>query len=120
MKVLLIDDNEVLNCLLTKYLRKHGHKVENVFTGTEGVKRALSTRFDVIITDYRLPDISGVDILQLVKKINNTKIMISAYYTKNIIMQSLELGATVVEKPFSNKEILKLVNNQHDLAVGCN
>jgi len=109
MNILIIDDNKVLNCLLAKYLGRQGHKVENVFTGKEGLAKILSQKFDVLITDYRLPDINGLEILELIKQQNFIKIMISAYANNQISAQANLLGAQVLEKPFNNDKILGLI-----------
>ncbi|MFO7895874.1 MAG: response regulator [Candidatus Cloacimonadales bacterium] len=109
MKILIIDDNKVLNCLLAKYLCRQGHKVENVFTGKEGLEKMLSTKFDVLITDYRLPDINGLEILELMKQQTAIKIMISAYANHNISEKANLLGAQVLEKPFHNEKILGMI-----------
>ncbi len=109
MRILIIDDNKVLNYLLTRFLQKEGYQVENVFDGESAMKRLSTDDFDVVITDYRLPDFSGLDILEKLHGEDMRKILISAYANNVISEKARLLGARVVEKPFSNERILRLM-----------
>lgn len=117
MNVLIIDDNQILNKLLTKYLVKKGHVVDNVFNGYDGVRQLGTKLFDAIITDYRLPDIDGIDILRMLINKPLKKVLISAYCNNQISEKARQLGAVVVEKPFSNERILEILSFQETLDV---
>ena len=62
-----------------------------------------------MITDYRLPGFSGLDILEKLSEEHMKKIMISAYANSIISEKARMLGARVVEKPFSNEKILEMI-----------
>jgi DNA-binding response OmpR family regulator len=109
MRILIIDDNKILNYLLTRFLQKEGYQVENVFDGESAMKRLVTDDFDVVITDYRLPGFSGLDILEKLSEEHMKKIMISAYANSIISEKARMLGARVVEKPFSNEKILEMI-----------
>jgi len=109
MRILIIDDNRALNFLLTKFLKREGYQVENVFDGKSALQCLRSDLYDVVITDYRLPDLTGLDVLERLQGSNVKKILISAYANSVISQKAKLLGAQVLEKPFSNEMILGLM-----------
>jgi DNA-binding NtrC family response regulator len=62
-RVLLIEDEESLRHALTKALKRAGFAVEAAATGREGVDRLRGAAFDAVVTDVRLPDLSGLDVV---------------------------------------------------------
>ncbi|MCA0445562.1 MAG: sigma-54 dependent transcriptional regulator [Bacteroidetes bacterium] len=68
--ILIIDDEEKLRSLLSRILRLEGFKVFEAGTGEAGLQMAGELDVQVIITDVRLPDISGLDLVSKLKKVN--------------------------------------------------
>ena len=69
--VLIVDDDEGLNTLLQKTLRKEGFLAEGVTTGAHAVERSLALHNVFLILDYRLPDLSGKEVIQMLHEKNH-------------------------------------------------
>jgi len=111
--ILVIDDEPSVADALEIILRDCGYEVSVAFNGRDGINRAGESRFDIVITDLRLPDMSGLDVLGHVVKScpNTTVIVISAHSTPEIVTESLSLGALeVLPKPFYPCDVLNLIN----------
>ena len=63
-RVLLVDDQDELRELFRRTLRKDGHEVVTAANGREAVVLARETRFDVVVSNVRMPDMTGVELLQ--------------------------------------------------------
>src|SRR5579862_9293982 len=94
-RLLIIDDEESLCQLLEIAFRREGHEVETATSG-ETAKRKIETRFyDIIISDIRMPDVTGI---QLLEHAQNTRspalfILITAVPTVSSAVEALNLGA---------------------------
>lgn len=58
-KILLVEDNEMNRDMLSRRLQRKGHEVEIAVDGLEGVEKATTSRYDVILMDMSLPEIDG-------------------------------------------------------------
>ncbi len=113
MKVLLIEDEKITRITLTDTLSEEGYQVTACATGTEGLAAFQAERFDVLLTDLRLPVMSGIDILKKAKESrpNCPVIVMTAYASVDTAVQALKLGAyDYLTKPFSPDELLALLN----------
>lgn len=68
MSVLVVEDEKLLNWSLASSLSKWGFEVQHVFTGNEALARIESSGFDVVLLDYRLPDLDGLEIARMVRQ----------------------------------------------------
>ena len=110
--ILLIDDEPSVGDALAIVLSDHGYSVEVARNGSDGIEAAGRAEFSVVITDLRLPDMSGLDVLRQVKILNHARpvIVITAHGTPEIIVEAKRIGAhDVLAKPFSPAEILSLI-----------
>lgn len=113
IKILVIDDEPSVGDALSIVLGDLGYAVEVVFNGRDGIELASRERFSVAITDLRLPDMSGLDVLRHIKSCDPDCpiIIITAHSTPEIIAESKRLGAfEMLSKPFFPSEILALIN----------
>jgi DNA-binding NtrC family response regulator len=111
--VLVIDDEPSVADALKIILDDNGYAAVVARTGRDGLEQARQRQFDVTITDLRLPDMSGLDVLSAIheKDSNNLVIVITAYGTSEAIMESLSRGAVrVLSKPFFPSDLLKLID----------
>lgn len=67
-KVLIVDDEEILQRMYADYLRNHGYTVMSAYDGEEGLKMALSDHPDVILLDIRMPIMDGMSMLSKLRK----------------------------------------------------
>jgi nitrogen regulation protein NR(I) len=111
-RILLIEDDPVLAASLQKVLRGEDYTVELASRGDEGLARAKVQSFDVVITDFKLPGLSGLD---LIAHLHAAKpklpiIMMTAHGTTETAIEATKAGACdYVLKPCEPDEILALV-----------
>jgi len=95
MCVLVVDDDEGLNRLLQKALRKGGFETEGVFTGSDAIARATADPHLVLLLDQHLPDMSGT---QLIRTLNQTGcpvpfVAMTGHGDEKIAVEMMKLGA---------------------------
>lgn len=93
---MLVDDNLDHVQLAMRALRSESSwRVEAVRLGKECIERAAEEPFDLIILDYRLPDMSGIDVLRKIRKTSNVPvIMMTSQGSEEVAIQALKEGAT--------------------------
>ena len=109
MRILAIEDEPRMLALLHKGLSEHGHDVMIASDGAEALKLTLDHEFDVVLLDVGLPDLSGYDVAQVLRKRNyrGSILMLTAYNKEDEIVRGLNLGADdYLTKPFSFPELL--------------
>ena len=93
--LLVVDDEKSICEMLDIALRKDGHRVETVTSLEMARRRLLSNIYDIVITDIRLPQGSGLDIVQQVRETQpeTLVILVTAYASVDSAVQALNLGA---------------------------
>jgi two-component system response regulator HydG len=107
--ILIIDDDKDICLVLSKFLTKNNYLVNVAHTGEEGLKQLRSTDFDLILCDYRLPDLSGIELLQKIKILNSAVavIIITGYSDVKTAVETFRYGASdYVTKPLYPDELL--------------
>ncbi|KAF6583523.1 MULTISPECIES: response regulator transcription factor [Paenibacillus] len=107
--VLVIDDEAKISRLLQLELSHEGYAVEIAQTGKEGLEKALSLTWDIIILDVMLPEMNGVEVLKQIRKVDNYTpvIMVTARNTTPEKVSGLDEGANdYITKPFEIEELL--------------
>jgi len=102
-RILVVEDNESLRIGIRVCLDEAGYTVQEASSGAEAVDKLESEAFQVVITDIRLGDLTGVDILKKAKEVNSETevILMTAYGTVETAVQALRLGAfDYIQKPF--------------------
>ncbi|MCB1112129.1 MAG: sigma-54-dependent Fis family transcriptional regulator [Chlamydiales bacterium] len=110
-KILVIDDEAILRDFLAETLRRKGLEVSTHATGSEALKDFKKNAYDMVITDMRLPDITGIDILKQVKEVSPhcIVVVITGYGTIENAVEAMRSGAyNYIMKPF-NPEALETV-----------
>ena len=106
--ILIIDDEEAQRNVLKGYLEKKGFKIFTASSGTEGVKSVQDNMIDIVLSDYKMPDITGLEVLEHVKKINPaiSFIILTAYGTIENAVKAMRLGAfDYISKPVDLDEL---------------
>ncbi len=109
-KILLVEDEKKIADIVVAYLEKEGYQVKHVDTGSDALE-LLKNGFDLIILDLMLPDISGEEICELVRKDSDIPIiMLTAKSEEEHRIKGLKIGADdYVVKPFSPRELVARV-----------
>ena len=114
VKILLVDDDTTFCLMLKTWLSKRGFEVEEAFSCREASSKIKGGKYDVVLTDLRLPDEDGLVVLQHVKKAipEAQVILMTGYADINTAVQAMKLGAfDYVAKPVIPDEILKKIQD---------
>ncbi len=113
-KVLVVDDEDILRMLLTDTLEYDQFIVEEAEDGQEALEKIQSNEYDVIILDYMMPRMTGLELLEHLQsmKLTTPVIMLTAKAQKTDEVAALAKGASYfVPKPFSPNELVELVKS---------
>jgi two-component system response regulator HydG len=111
--ILIIDDEVDICTLLKRFLERKGFTVTTTHRGNEALKSIAKTSFDLIISDFRLPDFNGLDLLKEMKALRPKVpvIIITGYSDIRMAVEVIKFGAfDYVTKPLYPEELLNMVN----------
>lgn len=112
-KVLIVDDDVTFCLMLETFLQKKGFEVQQSFSYNEAVKKIKTFGPDIILTDLRLPDHDGIDILHFaLREVPGVPVVLMTGYADiRTAVQSMKLGAfDYVAKPVNPDEIMLTIN----------
>ena len=101
-RILIVDDNENMLETLNDILQEQGYETEIAKTGKEAIAKAEKSYFNIAIIDIKLPDITGLKVLQIFRRRypKRKNIMVTAYANLNNTMDALNKGANAyIKKP---------------------
>ena len=109
-KILIIDDEKELSDVLKKYLELKGYSVTAVYSGKDGIAQAEKKIYSVIVADIKLPDISGVEVIRAIEKIDDKMrfLIITGYSITGEVSDLIESCKRVhgyVFKPFKPEHL---------------
>ena len=112
MRLLVVDDEEMIRRLISKYAIYEGHTVTEAGDGMEAVNLCRTQDFDIIIIDIMMPELDGFSACREIRKFSDVPIiMLSARGEEYDKINGFELGIDdYVVKPFSPKELMLRVN----------
>ena len=113
-KILVVDDDSTFCIMLKTFLSKKGHEVKEAFSFEEAVRLIKAEDFDVLLSDFRLPDHTGMDLLvEAKRKASDTiVILMTGYADIRIAVSAIKKGAyEYVTKPINPDEILLTITN---------
>jgi DNA-binding NtrC family response regulator len=119
MRALVIDDEQIVLDSVKKILTQESFDVDVAISSRQGLDLALSSFYDIVLTDIRMPEIGGMRILRDVKrkKPSVPVMIITGYATTQSAVQAMKLGATdYIEKPFTPEELVEAVRAAIDAA----
>lgn len=95
ISILIIDDEKPQREGLGGYFRKKGYSVYLAESGSKGLEIVRENQIDIVLTDYKMPDLSGIDTLTGIKKINPDieVIVMTAYGSVEIAVEAMKYGA---------------------------
>jgi DNA-binding NtrC family response regulator len=106
--ILIIDDEASQRDILTGYLKKKGYNVFSASSGNEGIEIAKNNPVDIILSDFKMPDLNGIEVLEQVQKINPeiSFVIVTAYGTVENAVKAMRLGAfDYISKPVDLDEL---------------
>lgn len=112
-RILVVEDDEGMRFLLRDFFEEEGFEVETAEDGSKVVSKLIKKLFDLVITDIRMPGLSGLEILSTLKQIQPgiTVVVITAFGSKDVRNRTLARGADAyLEKPIQLEKLKSLVN----------
>lgn len=109
IRVLVVEDEEAIRTGLIDVLVFHGYEADSAATGPEGLEKALTGKFELILLDIMLPGMDGYEICDRIRAVDRNQpiIMLTAKTSDDEIIQGLKLGADdYVAKPFSIQQLV--------------
>src|SRR5262249_6683790 len=102
--ILLIDDNRDGLLVRCSLLEEVGYKVQSAHNGEEGLKLFNSDNFDVVVTDYRMPRMNGVELIQKLRTVNpNIRVILLSGFVEPLGLTEENTGADAVIIKSSNE-----------------
>jgi two-component system response regulator AtoC len=111
-RILVADDDKDTCRMLSSILEKEGYKVDKIYNSEQAIKKIKAKDYSLMILDYKLPDIDGINTFKVVHlaKPSLEVIMISAYGSPSIKSIAKKLGVyRFLDKPFDVKRLVKVV-----------
>lgn len=117
--ILVIDDDELILKTLKRLLTKEGYRITIAPDGVKAFTEITQRDFDLIISDIKMPEMDGVEMLKKIRKyliLNNRnlipEIIITGYAKEKIYQDALALkSAAYIDKPFDMKPLLEAIHN---------
>lgn len=115
MRILVVDDDELLVDLVVQILDLHGYTCEKAYDGQEGLTKALNSFYPLVISDVRMPKMTGPEFLMELRKNqagdHKSRFMIMTAYASEEIMDEVKKwdANAFILKPFDLQEFVKVV-----------
>jgi two-component system NtrC family response regulator len=106
--ILIVDDEDAQRSILKGYLEKKGYKIFSASSGIEGINAVQNNLIDIVLSDFKMPDKTGLEVLEAVKKINPeiSFVILTAYGTIENAVKAMRLGAfDYISKPVDLDEL---------------
>ncbi len=112
-RVLVIDDEAIVRVSCERVLVPAGYEVTVTSRGDEAIELLEKEKFDLVLTDLKMPDMDGLEVLKVIKERwpDVQVVIITGYGTISTAVQAIKMGAyEYIEKPFTPEDILEVVN----------
>jgi DNA-binding NtrC family response regulator len=116
-KILIIDDTKNIKLMIQKALVAEGYEVDCAENGLKGIDLFKSKKYDLVLLDIRMPNLSGTEVLKKLKEIHSDipVIIITAYPTVRNAVDCIKSGAVdYLRKPFTADKIKAAIKENLD------
>ncbi len=114
-RILLVDDNQAGLAARKSVLEEFGHKVTTAVSGHEGLECFRAGTFDLVITDYKMPRMNGIELIERVRTLKKEiPVILISGFADPLGLNESNTGADVVIQKSSN-EVTQLVRSVHRL-----
>jgi DNA-binding NtrC family response regulator len=119
-RILVVDDDDAVAIVLCGLLEQDGHHVERASTGSDALRRIVPASIDVILSDVRMPGMSGMELLERARAAHPEVpvVMLTAHGSVPLAVEAMRAGATdFLTKPFEREEVLRAIAKAMALVV---
>ncbi|TPE45441.1 sigma-54-dependent transcriptional regulator [Pontibacter mangrovi] len=113
-KILLIDDDPAFCLMLRSFLQRQQYEVATAYTAGDGLRHLKASDFDLILTDFRLPDKDGLELLSQIRVLTQDVpvILMTTYADIRTAVKAIKMGAfEYITKPINPDETLLVIQN---------
>ena len=113
-KILVIDDEDIVRLSCSRTLTPEGYDLRMAKNGEEGLKMLEEDSFDLVLTDLKMPNMDGIEVLANIKKRwpSIDVVIVTGYQTVETAVKAIKLGAfDYIEKPFTPDALIAIVSN---------
>ena len=112
--ILVVDDEDNLRDVLVEVLKRDGHEVDSAVDGTEGLRRAEERRYDLVVTDLRMPGLEGPELYRALRERYPDRPPRVIFMSANTGIDEYasflaETGEPALEKPFNLTDMRQVV-----------
>jgi len=108
MKILLVDDDEWIRDSLSLFFEAEGCNLLTFETAEEAIEAVRKHAYDIVISDYKLPGMDGLEFLRRVKEKQpkTSEVLITAYANCEILKEAKGIGVKdIIPKPFTSEDV---------------
>jgi two-component system response regulator HydG len=113
-KIMIVDDDPTFSLMLKSYLSNKGFDVTDVLTANKALKLVKEQQFSAVLTDFRLPDFDGLELISEIQKIQPSLpvVLMTRYGDIRSAVNAIKAGAfDYVTKPVQPEDLLNIINN---------
>jgi DNA-binding NtrC family response regulator len=113
-KILIIDDEDIVRLSCSRTLVPEGYELKMAKNGPEGLKLLGDESFDLVLTDLKMPNMDGIEVLANIKEKwpATDVVIVTGYQTVETAVKAIKLGAfDYIEKPFTPDALIATVSN---------
>jgi DNA-binding response OmpR family regulator len=113
VRIMIIEDDEAMRSLLEDFFEEEGFETDSASNGADALRILSKDHLDLIITDIRMPGLTGLDILPRLRRLKpeTSIIVMTAYGSEDVRRRSLDRGATTyLEKPIHLSQLRTLIH----------
>ena len=111
-RILICDDQDLMRDSLAGLLTREGHEVSAATDGPAALSKLEAGRYDLLITDLRMPKMTGIELLTEAKRLRPDMpvVLMTAFATVQTAVEAMRLGAyDYIQKPFDGEEVKLLI-----------
>jgi two-component system chemotaxis response regulator CheY len=113
LKIAVVDDDKDMTHVYSKLIERLGYPYPSVFHDGTSIVKALTAdhrSFDVIIMDYQMPEMNGIEAAKIIQTHRKEAKIILATAQGSVKQQALDAGLSFIEKPFSMKQLARTLD----------
>ena len=121
IEVLVLDDEPIVGSRIKPSLEKEGYRVEIMTDSQDAVDRIKQKKFDIVVTDFKMSKVTGLDLLRVQKQLwpESAVIIITGYATMEIAREGMQSGVyDFIPKPFRLQELKEVIRRAAETIRG--